>query len=170
MQAILQHYVKLALFKAGPQDMPASSILQMILIFSYFLLAIINTSSINTLSHSLIHSIVDLMMLFLFTYLLLRDKKQRINQTFNAFLGVGLVIGIIHTVSTLLFPISQDSQNISQSAQIIFFILFLWVIVVYGHIIRHATETSMIVACCISLIYIVLNVMMLVSISEILKA
>ena len=162
--------MKLALLKAGPQDLPASHMLQKLLIIFYFLFAALNTSSMQTLSLSLIHGLADIVMLFLFTYLLLRDKKQRVNQTFNAFLGVGLVIGVIHMVSTVFFPVNQDAQNISSIAQIIFFVIFLWVIVVYGHIIRHATETTMGIACCISLAYIVLNVMMLVSISDWLKA
>ena len=105
----------------------------------------------------MIHGVIDIAMLFLFTYLLLRHKKQRINQTFNAFLGVGLLIGLVHTMSTMVFSIDQQTQNIPVTAQLIFFVIFIWVIVVYGHIIRHATETSMAIASCISLVYIVLQ-------------
>lgn len=170
MTAIIHHYVRLALLKAAPQDMPASSVLQMVLIFFYFILALINTSSINKISYSLIHSMLDLAMLFVFAHVLLRDKKQRINQTLNAFIGVGLVIGVLHTLSALVVPVSQDPQNISAFAQLIFFVIFIWVVVVYGHIIRCATEINMSVACAISLGYIVLNVMVLVSVSEFLKA
>ncbi len=170
MSTLIQHYLKMSILKSAPQDLPASSVLQLILITLYFILALINTSSINNLSNSMIHSIVDLAMLFLFAHVLLRDKKQRINQTLNAFIGVGLIIGVIHTVSSVLLPSSQDPQDLSAITQLIFFIIFIWVVVVYGHIIRHATETNMVVACSISLIYIVLNVMVLVSIAEFLKA
>ena len=169
MTAFILHYVKLTLLRAAPQDMPASSVLQKILIILYFLLSILNAESINNLLHTLVHGIIDLLMLFVFTYLLLRENKQRINQTFNSFLGVGLVIGVVHTIGVGLFSVNQDPQSISDLARIIFFIIFIWVIVVYAHIIRHAAEVNMAVASCIGLIYIVLNVMMLVSISELLK-
>jgi len=170
MIAIIQHYVRLALLKAKPQEMPASSLLQMLLIFSYFVLALINTSSINKIPYSLLHSLIDLGMLYLFANVLLKDKKERINQTLNAFIGVGLVIGVLHTMSTFVVPVSQDANQISGVAQILFFIIFIWVVVVYGHIIQHATETNMAVSCAIGLIYIILNVMVLVSFSEYLKA
>ncbi len=170
MNTLIRHYVRLVLLRAAPQDLPASAVLQKILVVLYFILAFINTSSINNLTHSIIHSIVDLSMLFLFTHILLRDKKQRVNQTFNSFIGASLVIGVVHTLGTVMFSVDQDPQNISNMARLIFFIIFVWVIVVYAHIIRHAVEVSMSAASSISLIYIVLNVMVLVSVSGLLKA
>jgi len=169
MSAIIHHYLRLVLLKASPQDMPASSVLLMILVFFYFILALINASSINNISSSLLHSVIDIAMLFIFTHVLLRDKKQRINQTLNAFIGVGLVIGILHTLSSLFTSANQDPQDVSMLTQLIFFMIFIWVVVVYGHIIRCATEVNMSVACAISLGYIILNVMVLVSLSGFLK-
>lgn len=169
MLAILQHYFKMTLLKSAPQDLPASSFLSVILIALYFILALLNATRGN-FSQALIHNLVDLVMLIVFTYVLLAGKYQRVNQTLNAFLGVALIIGVIHTLSSVLSPSSQQPENLSVLTQLIFFVIFVWVVVVYGHIIRHATETSMGVACAISLIYIVLNVMVLVSLAEFLKA
>ena len=170
MTAILRHYVKLVLLRAAPQDMPASASLLKILVLLYLILAIVNTSSVNGISYSLIASVIDLAMLFIFTHLILRNKKYRFNQTFSSFMGVGLVIGVVHALSLAMFSIDQDPQNMSEFVRLIFFVIFIWVVVVYSHIIRHAADTSMAVASCISLAYIVLNVMMLVSVSELLKA
>lgn len=169
MGSIIQYYVKLALLQAQPQDMPASYMLQKMLILFYFIFVVINTLAVHEIWQSVLHGAIDLAMLALFTYLLLKDKKQRFNQAFNALLGVSLMIGIVHALVSVLFSIDVSSQEIPAVAQLIFFIIFIWVVIVYGHIIKHAVEINMPAAISISLIYIVLNVLMLLSISQLLK-
>jgi len=170
MKSVLQHYIKLALLKAEPQDMPASNVLQAILIFLYIIFAVINTSSMYQIWQGLLHGVIDIMLLALFAYIIVRSNKARFNQTLNAFLGVSLVVGLVHAVSTLFIPMGPQVHEIPELAQIIFFIIFIWVIVVYGHIIRYAADVGMAVATTISLFYIILNVMILVSLSGLLKA
>lgn len=169
MQYIIQHYIRLAFLSAKPQDCPFSLTLQKILICIYLLMSIINALAIYEVSRGAIYSVVDIILLYMFTKIILRGKKERFNQTFNAFLGVGIFIGLLHTICSYSFIVDQNTQMISGFGRSLFFVIFIWLIIAYGHIVRHAAELNFSAGLSISLGYTLLNAMLLVSISEMLR-
>jgi hypothetical protein len=169
MKYIIEYYIRLALLSAKPQDGPSSYVFQRILICLYLGLSILNALAIYGFSRGAIHGVLDLILLYMFTRLILRDKKERINQTFNAFLAVGVVIGLLHTISSYVFIVDQNTQAISGIGKILFLLIFIWIIIAYGHIVRHAAELTLAAGISISLGYTLLNAMMLLSISEMLR-
>lgn len=169
MKYIIQHYIRLSLLSASPQDCPTSYALQKILICLYLMLSVLNALAIYGFARGAIHGVLDLILLYIFTRLILRGKNERVNQTFNAFLGVGVFIGLLHTICSYVFIVDQNTQNISDVGKILFFLIFIWIIIAYGHIVRHAAELNLAAGISISLGYTLLNAMMLLSISEMLK-
>ena len=166
MKQIFSYYLNMALLNAKPQDCPVSRVLQTILIILYIILSVLNALSLYDIKHGLVHSLIDLSILFAFTRLLLRTKPQRIHQTFNAFLGVGLCIGLMQTLGAYTFIAGADEKTISDSGRIFFFSIFVWIIITYGHIVRHAIEVSLVTGISISLAYILISVFVLRVISQ----
>ncbi|MFK7794573.1 MAG: hypothetical protein AB8B89_04420 [Gammaproteobacteria bacterium] len=169
MKYILEYYIRLALLSAKPQDCPSSKAFRIILIYLYLGLSILNALLIYGFTKGAIHGVLDLILLYIFTRLILRGKKERINQTFNAFLGVGVVIGFLHTICSYVFIVDQNVKDISSVGRLLFFLMFIWIIIAYGHIVRHAADLNLSSGISISLGYRLLNAMMLLSISEMLR-
>jgi hypothetical protein len=169
MKYIIQHYIGLAFLKLSPQDCPSSDVLQKMLICLYLSLSVLSALVIYGFARGAILSVVDLILLYMFTRLILRDKKQRVNQTFNAFLGVGILIGLPHALCSYAFIVDQNTQDISGLGKILFLLIFIWIVIAYGHIVRHAAEIKLSSGISISLGYTLLNGMMLLSISGMLR-
>ncbi len=159
----------MALLRARPQDCPSSYTFQMILISLYLGLSILNALAIYGFTRGAIHGVVDLILLYVFTRLILRANKERVDQTFNAFLGVGILIGLLHTICSYMFIIDQNTQQIPDFGKILFFLIFIWIIIAYGHIVKHAAELNLASGISISLGYTLINAMILLSISEMIK-
>lgn len=156
----------MALLNARPQDCPVSKVLQKTLIILYIILSVLNALSLYDITRGLAHSLIDLSILFLFTQLLLRARPQRIHQTFNAFLGVGLCIGLIQMLGAYSFISGADEKTISDLGRIFFFVIFVWMIAAYGHIVRHALEVSLVTGVSISLAYTLIGAFVLRIISQ----
>ena len=169
MKFIIQYYIRLALLSTSPQDFPPSYTWQKILISLYLGLSVLNALAIYGFSRGAIHGVLDLILLYIFTRLILRGKEARVNQTFNAFLGVGVLIGLFHTLCSYTFITDQNTQDISGLGKLLFFLIFIWIIIAYGHIVRCAAELNLASGISISLGYTMLNAMMLLSITELLK-
>ncbi len=169
MKNIFEYYFRLAILQAEPQDCPSSNAWQIILIASYIILSIINALALYDVLRGLIHSILDLAILYLFTLLLLRSKRERVHQTFNAFLGVGICIGLLHTFCSYVFIDNQSQESISDIGKIFFFMIFVWVVLAYGHIIHHASDSNLAAGVSISLGYTLVNAILLLSLSEMLE-
>ncbi len=168
MRYLIKYYFRMAFLQAEPQECPPSRVWQAILILLYVLLSIINALALYGVWRGFVHSILDIAILYLFTHLLLRNKKERIHQTFNAFLGVGICIGLIHTFCSYSFIEDQSQQTISDLGKLFFFSIFIWVVIAYGHIIHHASGSNFAAGVSISLGYTLINAIILLSLSEML--
>ncbi len=166
MRDIFYYYFRLALLSAKPQDCPSSQALQKFLIVIYLLLSIINALALYNAYGAVTLSVLDVFLLYVFVLLLLHTKRERIHQTFNAFLGVGILIGLMHTICSYMFILDQDPRAISGVGRTFFYIVFIWGVLAYGNIVRHATEVNLSTGISISLGYTLLNAMMLLSISK----
>ena len=143
MQLLLQYYFQMVLLQAKPQDCPSSQTLQLSLLLIYFLVSVLTALVLYSLWQSIVHSILDLTLLFAFTQILLINAKERIHQTFNAFLGAGILIGSVNAIFSYMFIERGNVDSISDLDKILFFLIFIWTVIVYGHIVRHALNVNL---------------------------
>lgn len=169
MNQLIQYYINMVMLKAKPQDCPVSQGLQNILIMIYLVLAVISALSIYNLWGSLFTSVLDLGVLYMFTHVLLGSKRERIHQTFNAFLGSGIIIGVFSAVCSYLFQVDPETDVISDGGIIVFLLIFFWIVAVFGHIIRHAVDTSLSVGIALGLGYVIVNTIVIITFSELLR-
>ena len=129
--------------QAKPQDCPASQALQLILLFAYFLVSVFTALVIFDVWDSIAHTILELALLYIFTQLLLFNARERIHQTFNAFLGTGILVGVVTAVFSYALIDQNSDELVSPSDFGVFSIVYLWLLVVYGHIVRHAIDVKL---------------------------
>ena len=96
------------------------------------------------------------------------NKKERIHQTLNAFLGAGIVIGIVRVLCSYAFDINPEAKPISDAGWISLTLILIWIVAVYGHIIRHAVDTSLSVGIAICFGYVIVNTIVLVTFAKVL--
>ena len=168
MHGLIRYYINMTMLKTTPQDCPVSQGLQNSLIIIFLTLSIISALPTYNLWGSVFTSLLDLGVLFFFTQVLLSNKKERIHQTFNALLGTGIVIGIVITICSYIFDIDPKTETISDAGIFAFFLIFIWFVIVYGNIIRHAVDTSLSVGIAISVGYVIVNMIVLITFAEIL--
>ena len=169
MKQLIQHYSNMVRLRARPQDCPVSKSLQSSLMLIYFLLGVISALSIYNIWGSVVTSLLDLGVLYMFTLVLLSSKKERVHQTFNAFLGSGIIIGIFSAICSYLFEIDPETETISDAGIIVFLLIFVWIVIVFGHIIRHAVDTSLSIGIALGLGYVIINTIVIITFSDLLR-
>ena len=143
MGNLVQYYYRMTLLRAKPQDGPCSQVLQLALLILCFLISVLTALALYELWPSIAHSILDLAFLYLFTIVLLSSAKERIKQTFCAFLGTGFIISIVNAVAFNGLIKNKNVDSISSFDMSVFFLIFAWTILVYGHIVRHAIDVKL---------------------------
>lgn len=156
------------MLKASPQDCPVSQNLQNVLFLLFLALSITGALSIYNLWGSLLTSVLDLAILYLFTQVLLSKKKERIHQTLNAFLGTGIIISIVSSISSYAFPLDPNTQTIPLGRVVAFYFILIWIVAAYGNIVKHATDTSLAVGMAISFGYVIVNMIVIVTFIDLL--
>jgi len=157
MQAIISFYARLTLLRNTPQDGPVSDVLQKLLMTLYLISGTTKSLMFYDMTRSMASSVIDLLFLILFIRVLLASKQQRIHQTLNAMLGVGIILSAVLTVASHNFIVGPDTKTLSSLASIIFFLIFAWVVLVHAHIVRHAMDATLSVGVMISLGYSFVN-------------
>lgn len=143
MGSLVQYYYRMTLLQARPQDGPYSQVLQLALLVLCFLVSVLTALALYELWPSIAHSILDLAFLYVFTIVLLSNAKERIKQTFCAFLGSGLIISVVNAIAFNGLIKNKSVDSISSFDMTVFFLIFAWTILVYGHIVRHAIEVKL---------------------------
>ena len=137
MLALFQFFVDLAILRRGPQDLPASSALLALLAALSVLIGGINTAAFfGGLGAALGANLFDLMLslVTLFVLLQFRGHAARWMQTVSAFLGLGVLAGLIMLV---VRPLAGLMGAAALAAQIDV-LLALWLHVALGSVLRHA--------------------------------
>lgn len=143
MRSLVKFYYRMALLQANPQDGPYSQTLQLVLLLLCFLVSVITALALYELWPSIAHSILDLAFLYLFTLVLLSSAKERIKQTFCAFLGSGFIISVVNAFAFNGLIENKDVDTVTIVDMTVFFMIFAWTVLVYGHIVRHAIDVKL---------------------------
>lgn len=135
--------------RGGPQDIPGSWRLTIILVAAYLLQNLVTGSQLddsNAAAKSLLA--ISLQVIVLVGLLNWRHHPERFSQTLSALAAVGIVFNLITWVL-----LAQSDPDINQPAlAMIWFGVFFWSLSVDANIYRHALEVTLSIGVLISVI------------------
>jgi hypothetical protein len=147
-------FFQIAIFKKGPQDVPASPLVLRLLVPVYvavnYLILFLN----GAVSSAILQIVADFTMIVLFCWPLLyfSGKPYRFPQTLAAMIGTDTIISFF-----ALPAIATLNTHANDLARFSMFILVLWHWLVSGHILRHALDRSLFFGLGLALLYIMLS-------------
>jgi asparagine N-glycosylation enzyme membrane subunit Stt3 len=151
LKALFNSAVELCLLRRAPQDLPASDILLWLLVVLNLLVgsAMVTDAQIGFLS-AVLENLFGVVMLLaaLAATLGLRGRLPRFNQTASAIFLSELLL------SLLAWPlVALRHRGDSAESELLLLVIFIWSIVVLGHILRHAFEISLNLGIVFALLY-----------------
>ncbi|MGI9292242.1 MAG: hypothetical protein ACR2QG_13335 [Gammaproteobacteria bacterium] len=150
MQAIIQAFWQIILFRTGPQALPNS---QYLLVFSGLMYALANLLFVllQYASQAMLAIPVDLMLVIAWVYGLLAffNFRGRVRQTLTAMFGTGALLQFI-TLPIVLFAGQEATSAILMLALII---ILLWSTAVHGYILSQALDKSFGVGVALAVVY-----------------
>ena len=150
MITLFKTFIEIILFRRGPESVPQSSALFVIVAAIWLMVGVVGIAASNSYSGSAL--LVDLVLtITAFTlYALVINafgKSERIIRALTAILGCGAVFGAALFSSRWLLSIWLGEDQIITAAQLI----LLWSILVEGHIIAGAIERPRVIGFLIAL-------------------
>ena len=140
----LQSFLDIALWRKGPQDLPASALLATLVLVAYMATGFLRIRPFAVdLNEALLLIGIDSLMLFAWLWLVLAffGRRQRFVQTITAMLGVGLLVLLLDG----MFRAAQLAFGWTASLSIIWLTLrFLVIAVVLGRIFMLALDRGLI--------------------------
>lgn len=155
MQALLQFFVDLARLRRGPQDLPASLELLLLLVLVSLLLGTANHAAVfGGVRAAFGANVLDLVltMVMLFVLLQFRGHAARWLQTATAFVGLGVLAGIV----MLLVGTPAEAFGARDIAMLVDLVLAIWLHVALGNVLKHALDIPLLAGVLIVLSYTVL--------------
>lgn len=162
MFALIQPFINLLLFRAGPQDMPASQGVFKATVVACFLSDIIGASATLGMGTSILLSAGQIALLGIFVYLLLKinKKESRWVQTLSALFGSLTLINLATFPFVRNLTLFVDGQLVMSGNILIVAALQLWFFIVMARILRDALEIRM--GRAVLLTFLIINVVPLV--------
>ena len=154
--ALFRAFFAICLFRAGPQDLPASSFLLGVTAALYTLggagLGLFELPATSAVMGALCNTIG----LAALTYiaLLLRGYASRAVQTVTALCGTGLVLTVLALPVSLWLGASASGGSAPALAQGLWFGLMVWDVFITAHILHHALSVSFPLGLVLSTAYI----------------
>ena len=141
-------FLNICLLRANPQDLPTSTSLLILALLAHFAVEMLTAFGKVPLWNAFFSSAASTLLLVavIHTALLLRNLQVRVKQTLTALAGCGaglillafLAISLLHTQLPLW---------------LVGLPFLIWLLVVYGHILRHAFSISFGLAIAVSVLY-----------------
>ncbi|MCU7906592.1 MAG: hypothetical protein KZQ76_12265 [Candidatus Thiodiazotropha sp. (ex Epidulcina cf. delphinae)] len=138
MKALLNAAVDLCLLRGAPQDLPVSTFLLLLTAVLNLLVGILMSLDARfELVRAILENLFGLGLTLgvLYMALSLRGWLPRFHQTATAWLLSGLLLGLL-----ALPLVAWRHRGESAESELLLLVVFVWSIVVLGHIIRHAFE------------------------------
>ncbi len=162
MFALIQPFINVLLFRAGPQDMPASTKVLKFTVLACFLTDIIGASNTLGLSASALLSGGQIALLGVFVFLLLKinKKEERWIQTLVTLFGALAIINLATYPFIRNLTLFTDGKLVLTSGIMIIAALQLWFFIVMARILRDALEVRM--ARAVLLTFLIINIIPMV--------
>ena len=151
--------LEIMLLRRGPQDLPFSVSLCVILIAIYVASGVLVLATSLEFGHAFANMALDAVLLAAFSYicLALLNYKARFVQMVSALAGIGIVY---HLLAWPLFVQINAVQADEQSVRIFALLMLLlisWQVLVFAHVFRHTLQMSMGRALALSFGYLFLS-------------
>ncbi len=165
MSAVIKLFIDICLLRKGPEDVPYSEILLGLLLALSIIISILVGIMTKTMQFAVISTIAELFFSFVFIKLLLSKKPERFLQTFVALLGASTLLNLIYAPAVYIFLMNENNKNIQTLVSLLTVALLVWSIAVYGHIFSRALQSPMVYGVAISIAYVLMGSILLVSIN-----
>jgi hypothetical protein len=143
MLKLLQTFVDIALWRKGPQDLPASRFLASSVLLLYIVTSFIQVRLFDLrLQTAVLIIAVDVAMLmgWLWLVLVFFGRRQRFIQTITAVLGVGVVLGVLDVLVRALQLAMGSAQNLPDYWLLL---RFFAIALIMGRIFMHALDRGL---------------------------
>lgn len=159
MSAIFFRFIEIALFRKGPQDLPASGfLLGLALALHAVVLAIsiyiFPAGDVPVAAARTLASVVSEFVL-VWVVLLAFNKGQRFLQTMTAVVGVDIVLGLAFIPLLASLPPTPDHGQLSAFQSLVYLGLMAWGVTALAWILRHAINVSSLTGAAIALSYFI---------------
>jgi hypothetical protein len=126
--------------RSGPQDLPAGTGLAAALAIAWLAQGLLTDRALDQ-ANSPLRSLLAIAVQFaaIAALLNLRQQAARIPQTISALAGTGIIFGLL----ALLLLMQLDPANPQPNIALAYLGLFVWSLLVDGHIYRHALSIKM---------------------------
>jgi hypothetical protein len=155
MEALFRLFADVCRFKKGPQDVPASNNLLMLLLATNVVLETLLGLSIYPVLPAIILSTLSVVVLFSFSWfwLMMFKLKSRFLQLATTFMGVSLFTNILFFIPILFLwksgVLSDDSYGLLN------LVLIFWVLSIYAHLYKHALKVSFFLGFALAITYFI---------------
>jgi hypothetical protein len=147
MLKLLQTFVDIALWRKGPQDLPASGFLAWLTLAAYVATSIVQVELAHPrMSEAILVIAVDVVMLlgWLWVVLAFFGRRERFVQTAAAVLGAGTVMSLLDTaVQALALSMGPGNSTGNALGDVWNYVRFFGYALVFGRIFMHALERGM---------------------------
>ena len=125
--------------RSGPQDLPPGNLLAVALAVAWLAQGFLTDRALDE-AGSAQRALLSIALQFGVIVVLLNLRKQaaRIPQTISALAGTGIIFGLLALVLVLQLAPAKPQPNVALA----YLGLFIWSLVVDGHIYRHALSTK----------------------------
>jgi hypothetical protein len=144
MWKLLQTFVDIALWRKGPQDLPASRFLAILVLAAYIVASFIQVRLLDLhLRSAVVIIAVDVTMVVAWVWAVLAffERRQRFIQTFTAMLGVGVLLALLDiAVRAIQLATSGPADNLPD---LWLGLRFLAIALIMGRILMHALDRGL---------------------------
>lgn len=137
-------FFKLCRLQLKPHQLPYSYSLLVMNSVLYMLISAISALIVFTVEESWLYGIADmsLQILLVSSLLAVMGHQRRIVQTLTALFGANNILSVLMLPANYLSYQNHTVDNLEGFADVVLLILFLWLIIVTAHIMRHAVSGS----------------------------
>jgi hypothetical protein len=159
---MLAAFLNVSLLRANPQDLPASHTVLAAALAAHFIVDVLNALVVVPWGAAIQAGAVSTVLLIAVTHtaLLLRNLKERAVQTLSALAGCAALIDLIKYIALRLLVGDVSPGGVAQQGDLSPLLVAvpfeIWLIVVYGHIVRHAFAIRLALGVLFSLVYLTL--------------
>jgi len=166
MLELARLFISIALFRKGPQDVPYSLFLLALFFTINFSVEIFNHLVAETeakdieflvfIRYMIISNIVFILAVYsLFKF---HGHQKRFVQCLTTMFGIDLLVVIVFTFLNLLAVLTGDKQVLPLVSLLVLFVVFIWYLFAYMHILRQGLSVSPLYAGMLSLALFALGI------------
>jgi hypothetical protein len=156
VQQFLRIFLDIVLWRRGPQDLPASTLLVGLALAAYVLVSVVQLALLHETGVTwFFFVVVDPLLLMAWVWLVLKvyGRTERYLQTVAAVLGTGALLGFVLYLPLQLLVTPGEAGSSPPLAQAVALLLVAVFALVTGRILKLATDSSLFTGIAVSLTY-----------------